>query len=936
MASKNTASHENENHLGPDGQPLRPLPKNKHVKMRENVWYDTTLQEAKKRERRRKKLPALLILAIMVIVGSTWMGLFAFLGGNSVYGTGEDVVNHYICDTENALFEFPGLSQHSEVYTSDGTLVGVLSEKNSRPTELEDVPDVVIAAVLAAEDADFYIHPGYDIEGIGRSALAMFTGGRRQGGSTITQQVVKQNFYTSAPTIERKICEVLLAQALESTYTKDQILEYYLNSVFYGANAYGVEAAAQEYFHQPLEELSIAQAATLPIPIRNPSYYHPRHHPLRVQRSRNLVIDQMVKQGFITIAQGETAKLEPLQVQEHVISKELSPQVLLAAKDALLNDPKYGLGETYEERKWALYGCASDSENCQGGGGMRIWLTVDQEKQIHAETLLRGWFNDGKSGPTGAIAMVNNATGAIEVMASGIEYGGDVAGGQREYDLATKGVRQPGSSFKPITLIAALSEGDQNGNPITLGTLYDSASPVDIDCGYPCGNGEDPNIWTVSNAGGKGYGLRTVEKATYTSTNTVFAQIVMDVGPEKVVEYAHMAGVTSPLEPYPSITLGTQSVSPLEMAGAYSTFANYGIQRDTYLIERIETLDGVVVYQHEDNPQRVFTEGATAAVVNTLTKVVAAGTGTRADIGRPQAGKTGTAQNYRDVWFVGFIPQYTTSVWVGYPDAQIEMVDFNVTNPETGEIIHHKRAYGGTVAAPVWAQYMTWVTKDLRVEEFRDVGSLLDPYMQAPKLRVPDVTGMSQAEAIELLEDLRFNVTIATVPHKAPKNQVLAQSPRSGVYIDQGSEVVLQVSTGKVIEAELPDLTGFNVTQVGSIMEGWGKINNIAITWKVETRDTNDLTQVGLVLATSPGAGSRIKDGGTLIVYIGVAGPDSTSTTTTPPATTTTSTTTTTTTTTPPTTTTTSTTTTTTTTTTLPTTTTTTTTVPTTTSTIAP
>ena len=409
------------------------------------------------------------------------------------------------------------------------------------------------------------------------------------------------------------------------------------------------------------------------------------------------------------------------------------------------------LGETKEERKRAIYGCPAAVTDCDGGGGLTIDITLDNDLQEEANRILRAWFRNGVEGPTGAIASVDNQTGAIRVLASGIEFGTDIEAGQRPYDLAGQGARQPGSAFKPFTLAAALESGNREGSPITLGSYWDDSSPAKIECSTPCP--PDGTFWTVSNAGGSsGKGLRTLDSATYNSTNTVYARLVNAIGPDAVVEMAHRLGIQSVLQPYLSITLGAQGVSPLEMAGAYSTLANFGQRLDPYLIERITDRNGEVIYEHRAQPREVLAPQIAAAVVGSLEKVVASGTARRADIGRPQAGKTGTATDYRDVWFVGFVPQMTTSVWVGYTQAQIPLEDFTVWNDLEGAEQYYRRAFGGTLPAPIWKQFMTYATRAIPPVDFPEDPPGTDVYRQTPFSEVPALAASTNEEVDAVYE----------------------------------------------------------------------------------------------------------------------------------------------------------------------------------------
>ncbi len=825
---------------------------------------EPNLHIAQFRDRRGRRLSSLALLGVIMLLGAASFGLFAFLEANAAYGTALDLEDRYICDPDDYDLEFPDLSRLSQVFTSDGVLLGELTERNSQPVAIEQVPDTVKYAVLAAEDAGFYEHEGISFKSILRAAVENARSDSFQGGSTITQQVVKKNFLSDEVTIERKICEAVVAAELERRYTKDQILEFYMNSVFYGENAYGIKAAADEYWGKSLDEVTIAEAAAMVVPIRNPSFYDLRDRPASAMRARNAVIDQMVEHAFITPEEGEAAKAEKLTPIEHEVAEPLQPQVVIAAREELLNDPRYGLGETFAERKRSLFGCPASDTECEGGGGLTVTVTVNHEWQVEATRILRTWFED-PAGPTGAIAMVDNDTGALKVMASGLEFGDDVEAGERLYDLATKGRRQAGSAFKPFALLTALERGSLQGWPITLGTYWDMTSPQEIDCGYPCSS--RGNIWTVRNAGGGGSGITTLETATYSSINTVYAQVSLAVGPENIVEMAHRVGIESPLSPVLSIALGTQTVSPFEMAAAYSTIANFGERVEPYLIESIEGAYGNIVYQHQVQKEQVVDRALVAAVVRTLEKVVAFGTATRADIGRPQAGKTGTAQNFRDVWFMGFVPQYTTAVWSGYADAQIELVDFSVFNEPTGQNQYYSRAYGGTLAAPIWKQFMEYITENLPVEDWPAEPDDTGAFFRVPLTRVPDVRGMSEWQARDAIYKAGLFASIVPTASTAPKGTMLGQSPTPGTEISQGRTVTVRYSTGFAPTA--PNLVGLSLSDVPGAISAHNSASGMSLTYAVARQTVEDQALWGVVIRTSPAPGGEIASDGVVTVVVG-------------------------------------------------------------------
>ena len=827
---------------------------------------DPSLHLIERRERRGKRVASLALLAVITVLGASLLGIFAFLEANAAYGTVDDVAQDLVCDPNDYDLGFPAIGSLSEVYTTDGVLLGLLTERNSQPVPIEEIPDIVQYAIISAEDGDFFDHEGIDFSSILSAALDNARTGSTRGGSTITQQIIKKNVLTDEITIDRKICEAVIAAELERRYTKDEILEFYLNSQFFGENAYGVQAAAQEYFGKDLADVSIAEAAAIAIPIRNPSLYDIRDNTDTVLDRRNSVIKQMAKNEFITEEESLAAQAEPLAPIEHQDFEQVDPRIIIEARERLLSDPSFGLGDTYTERKQALFGCPASDTECEGGGGLTVTVTVDYAQQQEANRMLRQWFRN-PDGPTGAIAMVENETGAIRVIASGLDFGDDIEAGERPYDLATKGRRQAGSSFKPIALISGLENGSQYGWPITLGSWWDYTSPQRIDCGYPCS--PQGNIWTVYNAGGGGEGIMTLEQATYTSKNTVYAQVSLAVGPERIVDTAHKIGIESPLQPVLSISLGVNAVTPLEMASAYTTIANYGEKIDSYLIESIVDADGNTIYEHESIRTRVLDEALTAAVVQTLQKVPrAGGTAPRANIGRPQFGKTGTAQNFRDVWFVGAIPQYTTAVWVGYPDAQIEMVNFSIYDERTDSEQAIRRAYGGTVAGPVWNHFMTYVTEDVPIEEFPEPPEGTSAFFRTPKTEVPNVSGMTERQARDAIYKAGLRAAIQKVASTEPEGTFLGQSPRGGAEVTQGGVVTVRYSSG--VPPAMIDLTGLTLADMEAAINTFNEESFLDLNWVIQNVPTDEPSVLGRVIGTNPAAGALVEPGQTVTILVGV------------------------------------------------------------------
>jgi penicillin-binding protein 1A len=818
------------------------------------------LHQAERYDRRGRRLLAITVISAVGVLAAAWVGLFAFLGANAAVGTLEDVGKRYIPEVDDLALDLPRVSQLSEVYTADGVRLGFLTERNSQPVALADIPDTVVNAVLAAEDAGFYEHEGVDFRGIARAAALNFRNDSVQGGSTITQQVVKQNFGSTEVTLERKISEAVVAAELERRYTKDEIIEFYMNSVFFGANAYGVKAAAQEYFAKDLGDLTIAEAAAMVTAIRNPTLYNPRRFPEDVLRARNAVIANMEDEGFISHAEAMAAIAEPLVIAEPQPSVEIAPQVMIAARDQLLNDPRFEvLGETFDDRKRAIFGCPAADTACElsGGtkGGLTITVSVELRLQEMANSVLAEWFPVTVNGnaPTGAIAMVDNKTGAVKVMASGVPFGDDLEAGERPYDIAGRGFRNPGSAFKPIGLVAALESGERFGAPITMGTYWNSSSPQFLD--YPGA----PKPWECNNAGGGGGGLRSLFEATVNSINAVYCQVAIATGAENIVEVAHRLGIESDLEPVPSLILGAGAVSPLEMAQAYSTIANYGERVEPYLIARIVDSDGNIVYDHEVKREQVVEPALAASVVRALKEAVARGTGTRAQIGRPQAGKTGTHQNYTDAWFMGFIPQYTTAVWVGYPDAQLPLRNVVINGQP------YARVFGGSVPAPVWRDFMTRVTENLPVEEFAAEPEGMEPYFKTPTTVVPSFSaGMSQGSIVRLIRQAGLNAAVVEVPSELPQGTVIGLSPGPGSRITQGGTVTVTVSSGVLPNIPMPPLIGLTLEQAQGVLAQSG------LTAFASEQLTTDPTLYGKVVGSVPGPGAPVGAGANVTLFIGV------------------------------------------------------------------
>jgi penicillin-binding protein 1A len=553
--------------------------------------------------------------------------------------------------------------ERTQVYDRNGKLIDVLHDEQDRiVVPLSSMPKILQDAVLAAEDQRFYQHHGIDDRGILRAVVANLVQGETvQGGSTITQQLVR-NAYPDLQdrSLVRKVKEASLAAQLEERMTKAQILEAYLNRVYFGAGYYGVEAASRGYFGKHATELSVAQAATLAGVIREPERANLRTAPQRATQRRDTVLQQMAKLRMITPAQASAAESTPMKVEPQRDNDDNYPWFMDALKRQLLADPR--LGDTVAERNRELY-----------EGGLRIDTTLDPTMQKQAEQAAANWRP--ASGPDVAIVSIDPRSGAVRALVGGRDFQ------KRKYNLAVQAERQAGSSFKPFVLAAALNAG------ISPDSQWESSGFSGTVCGVP---------WSVSNYEGGGSGRITLREATARSVNGVYARVMAQLCPAKVVSMAERLGV-SVLDSQahdPSIALGTANVTPMEMASAYATFADLGVYHQPVLFTRISHHGKTLIENSTKGEQRISPELA-YQVTDVLKGVVQRGTGTAAALGRPVAGKTGTTQDYRDAWFVGYTPQLSTAVWMGNPEQEEPMTD-------VGGI----RVTGGSYPARIWHDFM--------------------------------------------------------------------------------------------------------------------------------------------------------------------------------------------------------------------------------------
>ncbi len=564
--------------------------------------------------------------------------------------------------------ELGALAQRSYVYSADGQLMAALKdEENRQPVLLADVPPHVVNAILAVEDAGFWIHDGYDVRGMLRAFRAnVDSGGISQGGSTITQQLVKLNLLDDDQTLDRKVQEVILAQRLEQQMSKEEILDRYLNTVYFGNHAYGVQAAAETYFGVSVRELDVGQAAMLAGIIRNPIQYNPVRYPERAAERRIVALRRMVDAGWLTEEEGAFWEAAPTAPSFHQVLPKPNDYFPSEVEKQLLTSPQFAvLGETEAERRAAVY-----------QGGLRVYTTLDPAAQQQAlaardselplenGVVPQPGVNPETGEPnraTAAVVSVEPATGAVRTMVGGPGFD------SYKYNLATQNPRGVGSSMKTFVLATIMEQG---------------YSPDDIINGIaPCNFAdqyEEGGVYDVSNFADGGGSMGTITAATLASSNCAFVRLGLIAGSESVAEMAYRLGIprTRPAaegaEPTPvvlpvkSLPLGVARITPLEMASAYATLANDGVYNPPYLVDRVEDRNGHVIFQHQATPEQRIAPETARLVTSILQQNVQGGTGTRARIsGQPAAGKTGTNQNSTDAWFVGYTPALSTAVWLG-------------------------------------------------------------------------------------------------------------------------------------------------------------------------------------------------------------------------------------------------------------------------------
>ncbi|HEX7165830.1 MAG TPA: transglycosylase domain-containing protein [Acidimicrobiales bacterium] len=611
--------------------------------------------------------------------------------------------------------DFDDLPTTTKVLASDGSTLAELDKAQRRvPVKIDDLPDHVTRAVLAAEDQDFYEHSGIDPSAVFR-AFVRTAQGQTQGGSTITQQLAKINYTARERTLLRKLKELLFATQLEKKYSKDTLLQRYLNQVYFGEGAYGIEAAAQTFFAVSAKDLTPAQAALLAGKIRAPEVIDPRKREKESLDRRNQVLDNMKQEGWLEDDEHEQARDE---------------DIALAPKRTNAEETKAPHFVEFVKREAAtidaLGGSAESRTNQLFTGGYTIETTLDPkifDATVTAVTAQLGLPED----PVTAVATVQPGDGAIRSLFGGLDFA------KTQFDMSSLAGRQAGSAFKPFVYLTALKEG------IDPRTTFDGTSGRVI----PCYRKDPVRNYDGEDAGGR----ITVDEAMVKSVNVVFAELGCQVGTKDVLDTSHDIGIPEDADTGRGAVflggLNGKGVNALEMASAYATFAAKGVYAEPYAIARIKNAAGKVVYERKPDTSDVFKPEEVGVLNNPLLGVVDRGTGVGAKIGRPVAGKTGTTQSNVDAWFIGYTPQLATGVWVGFPDKNQPM-----------SRVHGRSVTGGRFPATIFADVMRAAHEGLPVEPiFTASPDSLDLKKVAPSTSVTSSSSTSSSSTSSSVPD---------------------------------------------------------------------------------------------------------------------------------------------------------------------------------------
>jgi penicillin-binding protein 1A len=609
-------------------------------------------KQSSRGRRRPRRSPWRTLLALVVVVGA-----LAVLAGGLVVGLAVAVASQQVHDVSR-LYTPP--SQATRVYGASGELIASLFRENRQIVPVTEIPPVMRQAVLASEDERFFAHKGVDPRGILRALWRNVREGELvEGGSTITQQLARNLFLSQERTPARKLAEIFLAIEIERRLTKEEILERYLNQVYFGQGAYGVEMAARVYFGKRVKDVTLAEAALLAGLVRAPSIYSPYRNLALARQQQHLVLARMAANGFISTEEASAARAARITLappSNAGLAGIRAPYFISYILPQLLE--RYGEDMVYK-------------------GGLQVYTTLDTAMQAAAEKAVVHGITAARTrrlnATQAALVALDPATGEIRAMIGGVDFASS------QFNRAWQARRQPGSAFKVFVYTTAIAQG------VPPTRILDDAPITFRIRGAP--------DWSPKNYDGKFSGPVTVRRAIERSINVPAARMAAELGPGKVVEVARAMGIESPMAPHLSLALGAMDVTPLEMATAYATLANGGLRVQPFAILKVTDARGRVL--EERRPRRQVGVAADVAYVMTdiLKGVITHGTGTAARIGKPAAGKTGTTDDYRNAWFIGYTPHLSAAVWVGNDD-----------NTPMNRVV------GGMVPAEIWSAFMKIAT----------------------------------------------------------------------------------------------------------------------------------------------------------------------------------------------------------------------------------
>lgn len=818
-------------------------------------------------------------------------------------------------------------SESTKIYAADGSLITTLEQEENREIiPVGEIPKHVRDAVIAIEDSRFFAHRGFDAKAILRALWANARSGKVvEGGSTITQQLVRNAIQDvgKEKTLQRKLKEATYAWQLEGAFSKKKILELYLNTVYFGEGAYGIQTAAQTYFDKSAKELTLPEGALLAGLIRSPVAYNPYTNAEDAVARRNLVLGRMGRLGLVDEPGAEAAKSAGLGVQERANTPRYPAPyfVDLVTRQVQHAREFLPLGESVNARANRLF-----------RGGLRIHTTLDPKTQAAAEAAIAGVLDHPAQDPSGTLVAIDPKNGHVKALVGGPDYfaterddpcvrvGAVNADGSpktcAKVNLALGRAgggsgRQSGSAFKPFVLATALTKGKR------LSDVYRASGCIDI----PNADAGGTQPWRVCNYEESGFGPMDVRDATVRSVNVVYAQMIMDVGAAAVVETADRMGVggtarrmglDTRLDSVPSAALGANAVSPLDMASAFGAFPNSGVLVSPVAITRITDSEGKVLWKPVQQRRQVLNPGVAYLTTRVLEEVIERGTAAQnGKLGRPAFGKTGTAQEWRDAWFVGGAgTDLVAAVSVFWPDYEIEMkascgderttytIKDGVVLPPTCRPTRIKVS-GGTWPTQIWQRFMLEALQGVPPSEFPvpefelasvkvDVtrGCLPNLYTPSELIQtqtflngteptevcrqpagpilavVPSVIGQLEEQAVRVLEQAGFEVDTKQEPARLhPPGRVIRQDPPEGTELSSGKEVTIWVAD-ESSRREVPDVVNLTELQAQELLENSG--------FEVEAvRDPGCNPQSRcLVSEQSPKAGTPVEDGSEVTIHL--------------------------------------------------------------------